>query len=220
MAVVASNGASTLDAYDIATLARSAGFTGQGLTNITAIALAESHGNPAAICNSCAGVKEYSVGLTQVNMDAHSNYSESYLLNPLNNLKAAYSISGGGKNFQPWTTYTKGTYKQFLQQAQLGAAGANYGSPLTPTQAKALGLYYTSGGSSSNAAESQAQSLQGIASSIANLPGTLIGDLLSSIPWVPIVEFIIGVLCILIGLIMLSGFNPASAVGKAAAVAA
>lgn len=213
MAVVASNGASTLDAYDIATLARSAGFTGQGLTNITAIALAESGGNPTDICNSCAGVTEHSVGLTQVNMDVHSNYSQSYLLNPLNNLKAAYQISGGGKNFQPWTTYTKGTYKQFLQQAQLGAAGANYGSPLSPTQAKALGLYYTSGGSSSNAAESQAQALQ-------NLPGTLIGDLLSSIPWVPIVEFIIGVVCILIGLIMLSGFNPASAVGKAAAVAA
>ncbi len=38
--------------------------------------------------------------------------------------KAAYAISGGGRDFTPWSTFTSGAYQGFLGTAQASAAGA------------------------------------------------------------------------------------------------
>ena len=108
----------TLTPTQIAFYAQQAGFTGSGLQTITAIALAESGGSTNAVCNSCSGVSEYSVGLTQINTLAHPQYSNSQLTNPLYNMQAAYAVSNGGTNFTPWSTYTNGSFVNFLSQAQ------------------------------------------------------------------------------------------------------
>jgi len=199
MTTVADAGSSApLTALQIADLARQAGFTGQSVSTITAIALAESSGNPTDVCDSCAGVTEYSVGLTQVNMDAHHQYSKTYLLDPLNNLKAAFQISGGGKNFGPWTTYTKGTYRQFYKEAQ--AAMAVSALP-TKNGITTVGVSGSSGSSGPG----------GIAGWIDEGLTSAATSILGAIPWVPIVEVIIGLILILVGIVLLSGFNPASA---------
>jgi hypothetical protein len=36
-------------------------------------------------------------------------------------IRAAYNISNGGRNFRPWTTYVHGTYKKFLPSFNTGA---------------------------------------------------------------------------------------------------
>lgn len=41
----------------------------------------------------------------------------------LEQAKAAYQISGGGRDFTPWSTFTNGAYQGFLGTAQASAAG-------------------------------------------------------------------------------------------------
>ncbi len=85
---------------------------------------------------------EYSVGLWQINLNAHKDkYGD--LHNALNNAKAAYEISNHGKDMRPWTTthpHNKGTgadYRTYLPEVQkeIGLAGDprgtdGYGTPL------------------------------------------------------------------------------------------
>jgi hypothetical protein len=195
--VSATGSAAPLNGLQIAELAKQAGFSGSGITNITAIVLAESGGNPTAVCSSCAGVTEHSVGLAQVNTLAHPKYSTAYLLDPLNNLKAAFQISGGGKNFNPWSTFTSGKYKTFLKQAQADMAVAKYTN--------------TSTGVTTASAPSSSSGPGGVAGWIDQGLSAAATSILGAIPWVPIVEVIIGLILILVGIVLLSGFNPASA---------
>lgn len=90
---------------EIATLA---GFPDPKLA--AAIAMAESGGVPGAIVRSS---REYSVGLWQINTKAHPEYSVNDLKDPLHNALAALQISNGGTNWQPWSAYTNGSYKNF-----------------------------------------------------------------------------------------------------------
>ena len=104
-----------------------------------AVALAESGGDPTRIDNTAyparpgyhkpaAGAQpEYSVGIWQVNMLAHPSYTEAALLTPTGNAKAAIAISGNGKDWQPWSTYTSGAYLKFLPGAETAAGGASPG---------------------------------------------------------------------------------------------
>lgn len=111
-----------------------------------AIAMAESSGVTTVIANTAyprrAGYhapspgaqKEYSVGLWQINLLAHPQYTEAQMLDPAKNAAAAIAISGNGSDFGPWSTYTSGAYKAFLISTQaaasLGAAkGAAAGKP-------------------------------------------------------------------------------------------
>jgi len=100
-----------------------------------AIALAESGGNPDAILNtaypgrpnyrppSSGASPEFSVGLWQVNLLAHPNYTEAQMLTPARAAAAAVAISSSGSNFQPWSTYTSGAYLTHLQGGTPSAAG-------------------------------------------------------------------------------------------------
>jgi len=113
-----------------------------------AIAIAESGGNPNAH-NGNSGTGDDSYGLWQINMlgsmgPARRNQfgirSNTQLFDPLTNAKAAVAIAGGGASFQPWTTFTHGTYKQFLNgnvPPNLTAAGAGTGLNGTPTATQA-----------------------------------------------------------------------------------
>jgi len=89
---------------------------------MTAIAQAESGGNPAAVGdvrlqNATWGP---SVGLFQVRTLKSETGTDQdrdihHLMGDLRaQVHAAYEISDQGRNFQPWSTFTSGSYRQFL----------------------------------------------------------------------------------------------------------
>lgn len=81
-----------------------------------AIAMAESGGNPSVV-NSIGAT-----GLWQILQSEHPQYSTTELQNPLTNAQAAVSISNDGSNWNPWETYTEGTYRNFLQAGSANPA--------------------------------------------------------------------------------------------------
>lgn len=96
---------------DLARLAVGVGIpTGEPLVLAVAIALAESGGNPLAHANTS---REDSRGLWQINVRAHPTWANRNLYDPATNAQAMAEISSGGTNWQPWSTYTNGRYRQF-----------------------------------------------------------------------------------------------------------
>ncbi|WP_033292609.1 transglycosylase SLT domain-containing protein [Amycolatopsis jejuensis] len=118
---------SRLSAGEIAQHAYRAGFRGPALTTAVAVALAESSGNTRAHNGT---PPDNSYGLWQVNMlgslgparrhEFHLK-SDNELFDPDENAKAAWAISGHGKSFEPWSTYTNGAYKSHLAAARKAA---------------------------------------------------------------------------------------------------
>lgn len=111
-----------------AIVARQAGFTGNALVTMVAIAGCESEYNPTALDNN-PKTGDYSVGLWQINYYGSLLASRtalygppSGLTDPLANAKAAFSVSGGGANFSPWTTYTSGCYLKNMPAAAAAVA--------------------------------------------------------------------------------------------------
>ncbi|SRR6266852_6283942 len=102
------------------------GLTNAQATIATAIAMAESGGDTNAINPGHPGDPEYSVGLWQINIRAHPEYSIARLKDPQQNATAMFAISSGGTNWNPWGTYTSGAYRAFLSRATALA-------PTTPT---------------------------------------------------------------------------------------
>ena len=109
-----------LSPAQIAEYAHEAGFRGQDLTVAVAVAMAESSGDPKAH-NPVPPDNSY--GLWQINMigslgparrDEFDLENNRELFDPAENAKAAWAISGHGDSFQPWTTYTSGAYKKYL----------------------------------------------------------------------------------------------------------
>lgn len=85
-----------------------------------AVAMAESGGNPNA---HNAKPPDDSYGLWQINMIGSMGparraqfgiSSNSALFDPLTNARAAVKISNGGASWSPWTTFTSGAYKKYL----------------------------------------------------------------------------------------------------------
>jgi len=113
--------------YDVALRA---GFTPDQAVTFTAIALAESRGDPSA---NAAG-SEDSRGLWQINVSPGVHVNRwGNLYDPQVNARAAYEVSGGGTNIRPWSvTHAKhaGTaqdYRTYLPQAEAAAAAAGSG---------------------------------------------------------------------------------------------
>lgn len=90
-------------------IATKAGFPHPKLA--AAIAYAESGGVPNALASTS---KEYSVGLWQINRKAHPEFTREELSDPEKNAAVAFVISKGGTDWSPWTTFTSGKYKMFL----------------------------------------------------------------------------------------------------------
>lgn len=130
----------------IAAAARRAGFKGEALATAIAVALAESGGNPRAANRTAP---DDSHGLWQVNYFGNlapertrkfGNQQAQY--DPDTNARAAYQISGGGKNWGPWTTYVSGKHQQYLDIARRAAAETEKTTQRAVTQgapAKPLG---------------------------------------------------------------------------------
>lgn len=82
--------------------------------------------------------RENSCGYWQINLYAHKQYSAPFIFDMYENARAAVAISGDGKDFGAWSTYTDGAYKPYLS-----AYGGE--APTTPPPAPSAP---TSGGAS------------------------------------------------------------------------
>ncbi len=101
-----------LSSAEIQNYASNAGFSDSDLSTAVAIAMAESSGNPQALGDPILGV---SVGLWQINLHAHPEYSQQELFDPQTNANAAFAVySKAGSDFSPWSTYKSGAYQQYL----------------------------------------------------------------------------------------------------------
>jgi hypothetical protein len=96
----------TLD--QIRAVAARAGFPDPSLA--AAVAMAESGGYTGAVGDVDLG---RSVGLWQINLPSHPQYDPQSLLDPTYNASAAFAISAGGTNWNPWTTFRTGAYKAY-----------------------------------------------------------------------------------------------------------
>ncbi|MDQ1739216.1 MAG: hypothetical protein QOE53_868 [Pseudonocardiales bacterium] len=144
-----------------------AGFSGSGLDTAVAVALAESGGSPTSH-NGNADTGDDSYGLFQINMlgsmgparlKEYGLTSKEQLFDPLVNAKVAYRLSDGGTNWQPWTTYTRGAYRQHLGEnptTQLTAGSAAAELP-TDSITAATGYDKIDSGRSLTAAATQPQ---------------------------------------------------------------
>lgn len=122
-----------LNDSEIAGFASSAGVKGNNVAIATAIAIAESQGNPNA---HNAIPPDNSYGLWQINMLGAMGPSRRRqfgisknedLYNPRTNAKAMYQLSNGGTNFNAWTTFTTKKYLLYMSRGN-SAAGTPGGS--------------------------------------------------------------------------------------------
>lgn len=108
-----------LNNAQVAAIAHMSGWTGKDqITTATAIALAESGGNPTAKGGPNKN-GTYDYGLFQIN-DVHNPTAEEKT-DPIANGKRAYKIwVDAGHSFKPWSTYNSGSYKDKFVDSQLG----------------------------------------------------------------------------------------------------
>jgi hypothetical protein len=132
-------------AGEIYAAARQAGLSAPSAVIATAIALAESGGDDRVLGDTTiqGGGWGPSVGVFQIRTrtEQYGTGGDRDLLALQGNLArqavAMRNISAGGTNWAPWTVYTRGTYQDFLGQAQSAAAGA--GADVTGVQTVGLG---------------------------------------------------------------------------------
>lgn len=95
-------------------LATSVGLQTQNALIASAIAMAESGGNTNAINPGSSSDYEYSVGLWQINLLAHPQYTVSQMQDATQNAKAMAVISNAGTSWGAWGTYTSGLYRKYM----------------------------------------------------------------------------------------------------------
>lgn len=109
----------TLSVSKIEQYAYNAGFRGAALAMATAVAEAESGGNPNAYNpETAAGTASGagSRGLWQIYGAAHPAYNNSAVFDPQANANAAYAIyQAAGNTFNPWSTYKNGAAQRIEQ---------------------------------------------------------------------------------------------------------
>lgn len=128
--------------YTIAQLvqaASGAGFSGSALITAVAVSLAEdtSRTLTAENINSDGSIDR---GPWQINNVAHPNVTNSCAFDLTCAAQAAYTISSGGTDWSPWTTYTGGEYKQYLSQAQQAASSSSAASASSSSSGSAISL--------------------------------------------------------------------------------
>ena len=108
---------SVLSANQIAGYAVKAGVTGQNVVIATAVALAESSGNSDAQSPPNRD-GSHDLGLWQINDKAHAELLGSHnWRDPADNAAMMFTISNGGTNWRPWSTFNNGKYRAFMAQA-------------------------------------------------------------------------------------------------------
>lgn len=116
----------------VVSAARGAGFKGNLLRIMSAVAMGESGGNPSA-----RGDGGMSHGLWQIYTRAHPGLARKYnLFNPGQNAKAAMEVYRS-QGLGAWTVYNKGIYKRYLgavDRALRGGAGRGRGKGRAPAK--------------------------------------------------------------------------------------
>lgn len=116
-------------------LARQAGFDPAAAVIMAAVAAGESGLNPDAVGDVKLQNAKWgpSVGLPQIRtLKADTGTGRTRDItrlrnDPLQQMVAAYEISGHGRDFTPWSVYTSGEYRRFLGQASTAAgSGGGY----------------------------------------------------------------------------------------------
>jgi hypothetical protein len=103
-----------ISAAQIAQHAANAGFTGDDLATATAIALAESGGDPQAV-----GDNGTSYGLWQIHWTVHPEFDKTRLFDPEYNAQCAHDLYVSRRGFNDWSTYAVNQrYLDFLGEAQ------------------------------------------------------------------------------------------------------
>lgn len=121
----------TISVQTVVAALTAAGFPAAAIPIMVAISYAESGFNTLA---NLVTTKEDSVGIFQINLRAHPSVSRACAQDPFCAAKAAYTISNRGTNFNPWTVYTSGAYKQWLSLWPGGGAASPTDPPVGPTQ--------------------------------------------------------------------------------------
>lgn len=115
---------SPLTRAQIQAVAQNAGFSGEDLETAVAIAFAESAGKPDEYDAELAFFKEHNItaigrgscGLWQIFRFEHPEFDGWNLDDPQVNACAASTLyTKAGKKFEPWSTFTSGAYKKFLE---------------------------------------------------------------------------------------------------------
>lgn len=116
-----------------------AGFRGEALRTAYAVAMAESGGRATAH-NPNASTGDNSYGLFQINMlgglgparlRQYGLSRNEDLFDPATNARVAFRMSGGGRDWSPWSAYKNGAYKKYLN----AAPGVGKGGPTRAAQA-------------------------------------------------------------------------------------
>lgn len=112
--LTAVTGIGALSASDIRSFAANAGFEGDDLNTAVAVALAESSGNPNAV-GDLSITPGGSVGLWQINLRWHPEYTKEQLQDPQTNANAAHAVfQDAGNSFTPWSTFKSGAYLAYM----------------------------------------------------------------------------------------------------------
>jgi len=115
------------EAENLFALAWHAGFRGQDAIRAVAIAMAENANAVTNLVYQDPSTPEYSIGPWQINIGnsggRYSGLNAAQLTDPFNNAAAAFQKYKEAGGFSPWTTFTKGTYLQYMGYAT--AAGIN-----------------------------------------------------------------------------------------------
>lgn len=112
-----------LTAEQIAAVAYKAGFRGTALEIAVAVCFGESDGDAHQMTYGSSYNPPYrgvDRGLWQISSAAHPDYSTEDCMDPQKNAGFAWIISSKGTNWRPWVAYTNGSYKVFIQKAQVG----------------------------------------------------------------------------------------------------
>lgn len=128
-----------MKASQVYALARGAGLSHDQAVTATAIAWAESGLRPGAVGDVSLQDTTWgpSIGLWQIrsvkaDRGTGRPRDAAKLKDPTFNASSMASISGGGRNWGPWSTYTNGAYRSHLAAATAAAGGATLpGSTLT-----------------------------------------------------------------------------------------
>jgi TP901 family phage tail tape measure protein len=109
--------------------AQKAGFSGEALVRMVAIAGRESNYNPHA---KNLKPPDHSIGLWQINQLAHHGRfgTDKELEDPDTNARAAWILSNHGTNFAPWST-NRGLSKSLLDRARKAIAKGTGGATAT-----------------------------------------------------------------------------------------
>ena len=132
---------------DAMQILRQAGFKGDALRTAYAVMMAESGGRARAH-NPNRSTGDDSYGLFQINMlDSLGPARRKQfglgrnedLFDPVTNARVAYRMSGGGKDWSPWSAYKSGAYKKHLKGGKTEIAYGGSSAPGVAHQAGAGG---------------------------------------------------------------------------------